>query len=80
MAAAAARGLKSSSARGGFVVIAADENFAQTAGAVDDFIGACAVTHDVAEIGNQIVRGSCRQAGFQGFEVGVNVAEKKYAQ
>src|SRR5580692_3522892 len=65
---------------GGFVVIATDENVSQTAGALDNFVGAGAVADHVAEIGNLIERRSRGEAGFKSFEIGVNVAEYQYAQ
>jgi hypothetical protein len=65
---------------GGFVMIAADEDVAQTAGALDHLVGRCSVADYVAEVGDEIVGRSCGQAGFEGFEVGVNVAKKKDSQ
>lgn len=65
---------------GGFVVIAANENVSQTKGVVDDLVGTGAIADDVAEIGYEIVGRSCRQAGFHGFEVGVNVAKQQDSQ
>ena len=61
-------------------MIAADENFSQAAGALDDLVGRSSIADYVAEIGDEIKGRSCRQAGFQGFEVGVNVAKQQYAQ
>ena len=67
-------------AGGGFVVIPANENFAKVAGSVDDFVGRGSVADDIAEVGDEIERWGGRKAGFQGFEVGVNVAEQQYLQ
>ena len=65
---------------GGLVVIAADENFSQIARAIDDLVGRSSVTDNVAQIRHEVEGGSCGHAGFQGFEVGVNVAQQQYAQ
>src|SRR5258708_33228811 len=62
------------------VMIPADNNFSKAAGAVDDFVGRSAVPHNVAQVGYQIERWSCRQAGLQRFEIGVNVAKQQNAQ
>ena len=63
-----------------FVVIAADENFPQATGAIDDFIGRRSVTHNVTEVYDVIEGGGGREASLQGFKVGVNVAKQQYAQ
>ena len=64
----------------GFVMIAAHKNLSQVAGAIDDFVGRSSIAHNVAQVSYQIERWSCRQAGLQRFEVGVNVAKQQYAQ
>ncbi len=64
----------------GFIVIAADENFPQPARALDHLVGRSSIADHVAEVGYEIKGRSCRQAGFQGFEVGMNVAKQKYLQ
>ena len=64
----------------GLIVIAADKDRSQAAGALDDFVGARAVTDDVAEVCDEIERRSCGEAGLQRFEVGVNVAKQQYSQ
>ena len=66
-------------AGGGFVVIAADEDFAQTTRAVGYFVRARAVTHNVPQIRYQIERWGSGQRGFQSFQIGMNVAKQKYA-
>ena len=83
MAAVAAMGIEIiqlEQAGRGLVVIAADKNLSQLARALDHFVGRGSVADDVAQVGHEIVRRSCRQAGFQRFEVGVNVAKQQYAQ
>jgi hypothetical protein len=67
-------------AGGGFVVIAADKDFAQAAGAIDNFVGRGTVTYDVAEVGYEVEGWRPGEAGFQGFEVGMNVTKQQYAQ
>jgi len=61
-------------------MVAQNEEFSQLASAVGDFVGAGAISHDVAKIYNCIERRSRGEAGIQSFEIGVNVAEDKYAQ
>lgn len=60
-------------------MIAADENIAEFAGAIDYLVGAGAVTHKIAEVGDEVIGRSRTQAGLESFEIRVNVAEKKYA-
>jgi hypothetical protein len=60
-------------------VIAANENLAKSAGAIGDLVGTGAVTDDIPEINDQIECGSGGEAGFQSFEIGVNVAQQQYA-
>src|SRR5580692_999737 len=67
-------------AGGGFVVVATDKNFSQFARAVGDFVGAGAVAHYVAQVGDDIERRGRGQTGFERFEVGVNVANQQNAQ
>ena len=66
-------------ADGGFVVIAADEDFAKTTSAVCYFVRTRAVTYNIAQIRHQIERWSSGQRGFQCFQIGMNVAKQKYA-
>src|SRR5216683_727147 len=66
-------------AGGGFVVIAADEDFAQTTTAVCYVVRTRAVTYNVPQIHHQVERWSRGQGGFQCFQIGMNVAEQKYA-
>ena len=66
-------------AGGGFVVIAADEDFAKTTRTVGYFVRTRPVPYDVPQIRHQIERWSSGQRGFQGFQIGMNVAKQKYA-
>ncbi len=66
-------------ADGGFVVIAADEDFAKTTRAVCYFVRTRAVTPNVPQIRYQIERWSSGQRGFQRFQIGMNVTKQKYA-
>src|SRR5579863_7244045 len=61
-------------------MVAANDNFSKAARALGDFIGRRSVTYDVAKIHDGIERGGAREASFQRFEVGVNVAKQQYAQ
>ena len=77
-----ATGLKSSrchEAADGFVVIAADEDVSQSLRAGNDLVGIAAVADRVAKIHHEVVRGSGGEAGFERFEIAVNVAEQKDA-
>jgi hypothetical protein len=56
-------------------MIAADENFAELAGAGDDLVGIAAIADRVSEVDDEIVRGSGREAGVEGLEVAVDIAE-----
>ena len=64
----------------GLVVVSSDENFPQAAGSINYFVGGSAVTHYIAKVGDQIEGRRRCQRGFQCFEIGVNIAEQKYAQ
>ena len=64
---------------GSAVVIAPHENFPQLTRALGGFVGAGAVSDDVAEIDHHVMRGRGGQAGLQRFQVGVDVAENKNA-
>lgn len=66
-------------AGGGFVVIAADEDFAKTTRVVCYFVRTRPVTYNVPQIRYQIERRSSGQRGFQCFQIGMNVAKQKYA-
>src|SRR5260370_4894043 len=66
-------------AGGGFVVVAAEEDFAKTTRAVCHFVRTRAVTYNVSQICYQIERWSSGQRGFQCFQIGMNVAKQKYA-
>ena len=61
-------------ATNGFVVIATHKQVAQRSGLRNDFIGACAVTNNIAQIHDNIVSGSGGQTSFESFEIGVNIA------
>ncbi len=63
----------------GFVVIPADEDAAEFPGAFAHFIGAGAVTDDVAQIDDEIERRSGGEAGIESFQVGVDVTQQQYA-
>jgi len=65
---------------GSFVVISADKNLPQRAGAINNFVGRSAVADDVAEVGHKIEGRSASHASLHGFQVGVNVAKQQYAQ
>ena len=58
-----------------FVVISTHKGSAQLTRAGRDFVRAGAIADDVAEVHNSVVRRRCRNAGFQSFQITVNVAE-----
>jgi hypothetical protein len=60
-------------------MVAADHNLSQLAGADTDLVGTGAVADNIPEVHQQVEGRSVRQAGFQGFKVGVDIAQEKYA-
>ena len=58
-----------------FVVISTYKGSAQLTRACRDFVRAGAITNYVAEVHDSVMRRRCRNAGFQSFEITVNVAE-----
>jgi hypothetical protein len=63
-----------------FVVIATNENLAQRTRTVDHLVRAGTISHDVTKIDDEIVCGSSDETSVERFEIGVNIAEQKYAQ
>jgi hypothetical protein len=55
-------------------MIAADEKLSQLARAFDDFVRACAVANNIAQVDDKVISGSGCKTRFQSFEVAVNVA------
>ncbi len=58
----------------GAVMVAAHERVAESAGALNHFVRVRSISDGVAEIDDHIMRRSRRQAGFQCFQVCVNIA------
>ena len=56
------------------VVVAAHEDVAQGAGALDDLVGAGAVSDYVPEVDYHVVRRGRRQTRFESFQVAMNIA------
>ncbi len=63
----------------GFVVIAPHEDFPQVTGAGGYFIRTGPVADNVSEIHDSVKRWDGSEAGFERFEIGVNVAQQQYA-
>lgn len=64
----------------GFVVIAAYEDFPQVTRTGGHFIGTGAVADDVSEVYHRVERGGGGEAGFESFEICVDVAQQQYSQ
>jgi hypothetical protein len=64
----------------GLIVIAANKDFSQRARTIGNFIGTGSVADYISEICHQIEGRGRHETGFQGFEVGVNVANQQDAQ
>ena len=73
-------GFNAADAGAGFVVIAADELSTEFARGVGDFVGTAAVSDDVAQIDDGIVRGCGLEAGLHALQVGMDVADDEDAQ
>jgi len=61
------------------VVITADKELAQLARARNNFVGTRPIAHDIAQIEDQVERGSGREASIKSFEIAMNIAKQKYA-
>ena len=64
-------------ARAGLVMVSAHKNRPQLARARRDRVWIGAVAHDIAQIENLIVLRGRLQAGFQSFQIGMDIREDK---
>src|SRR5262249_4060724 len=62
------------------VVVAANKGSSQLASSIGHFVWAGTVTDDIAQIDHGITGRSLPHAGFQRFQVTVNVTKQEYAQ
>ena len=60
-------------------MIATNEEFSQAAGAGNDLVRVGPIAHNVAKVDHKVIGRGSRQAGFQSFEIAVNIANDENA-